>query len=197
MPLSAQARDERAAWLRLVLTPGIGPGAVRRLLEAFGLPEDVFAAGRTKLAAVLDVARAQALVAHDDAREAQIEASLRWAEDERHHLLTLADPRYPPRLLAIGDPPPLLFVRGNESETSRLGVAATRKIGGAVRRNLAKRRIREMFRTTAVPAGFDIVVVPKREFFDATWTALQADFSSALGRQFGRSGAVRPHGRRS
>ncbi len=113
MPLSAQARDERAAWLRLVLTPGIGPGAVRRLLEAFGLPEDVFAAGRTKLAAVLDVARAQALVAHDDAREAQIEASLRWAEDERHHLLTLADPRYPPRLLAIGDPPPVLFVRGD------------------------------------------------------------------------------------
>ncbi len=113
MPLSAQARDERAAWLRLVLTPGIGPGAVRRLLEAFGLPEDVLAAGRTKLAAVLDVARAQALVAHDDAREAQIEASLRWAEDERHHLLTLADPRYPPRLLAIGDPPPVLFVRGD------------------------------------------------------------------------------------
>lgn len=91
----------------------------------------------------------------------------------------------------------MLFVLGNARETSRLGVAATRKIGGAIRRNLAKRRIREMFRTTAVPAGFDIVVVPKREFFDATWTALQADFSSALGRQFGRSGAVRPHGRRS
>ena len=61
MPLPAGARDERAVWLRLVLTPGIGPAAVRRLLEAFGLPEDIFTAGRTRLAAALDGARAQAL----------------------------------------------------------------------------------------------------------------------------------------
>ncbi len=118
MPLPAEAREERAVWLRLVLTPGIGPVAARRLLEAFGLPEDVFAAGRAKLAAVLDAARAQALLAHDDARDAQIEASLRWAEDEHHHLLTLGDPRYPPRLLAIGDPPPVLFVRGDADALS-------------------------------------------------------------------------------
>src|SRR5690606_41614282 len=82
MPLSAEAREERAVWLRLVLTPGIGPASVRRLLEAFGLPEDIFAAGRTKLAAALDGARAQALLGADPAREAQIDASLRWAEDE-------------------------------------------------------------------------------------------------------------------
>ena len=62
MPLSAEAREERAVWLRLVLTPGIGPAAVRRLLEAFGLPEDIFAAGRAKLTAALDGARAQALL---------------------------------------------------------------------------------------------------------------------------------------
>ncbi|GMV48165.1 MAG: hypothetical protein AMXMBFR66_35630 [Pseudomonadota bacterium] len=127
MPLSAEAREERAVWLRLVLTPGIGPVAVRRLLEAFGLPEDIFAAGRAKLAAVLDAARAQALLAHDDAREAQIEASLRWAEDERHNLLTLTDPRYPPRLLAIGDPPPVLFVRGDAEALSRAAGA----VGGS------------------------------------------------------------------
>ncbi len=123
MPLSAEAREERAVWLRLVLTPSLGPVAARRLLETFGLPEDVFAAGHAKLAAALDAARAQALLARDDAREAQVEASLRWAEHERHHLLTLADPRYPVRLLAIGDPPPLLFVRGNPEALSSPTIA--------------------------------------------------------------------------
>jgi DNA processing protein len=123
MPLSATARDERADWLRLVLTPGIGPAAVRRLLEAFGLPEDIFAAGRAKLAAALDAARAQALLANDAARDAQVEAALQWAQRDGHHLLTLVDPGYPPRLLAIGDPPPLLFVRGDPAALSRASLA--------------------------------------------------------------------------
>lgn len=123
MPLSAEAREERAVWLRLVLTPGIGPASVRRLLEAFGLPEDIFAAGRAKLAAALDGARAQALLADDPARDAQIDASLRWAQDEHHHLVALTDAGYPPRLLGIGDPPPLLFVRGDVDALSRPSLA--------------------------------------------------------------------------
>lgn len=123
MPLSAEAREERAVWLRLVLTPGIGPASVRRLLEAFGLPEDIFAAGRAKLAAALDGARAQALLADDPARDAQIDASLSWAQDEHHHLVALTDAGYPPRLLGIGDPPPLLFVRGDVEALSRPSLA--------------------------------------------------------------------------
>lgn len=112
MPLDAVARDEHAWWLRMMLTPGIGPAAARRLLEAFGLPEDVFRAGRTRLAGVLDAPRAAALLADDDEREAKVEAALDWANGEQSHLLTLADPRYPKPLLQIADPPPLLYVHG-------------------------------------------------------------------------------------
>lgn len=38
---------------------------------------------------------------------------LRWGEQPGQHLLTLADPRYPPLLRQIANPPPVLFVRGN------------------------------------------------------------------------------------
>ena len=119
MPLSAEARAACAPWLRLVLTPGLGPSTIRRLLEAFGLPEDVLAAGHVKLSAALDAPRAQALLGEDPARDAAGQVALDWAEAAGHHLLTLDDPRYPPRLLEIGDPPPLLFVRGDPSALSR------------------------------------------------------------------------------
>ena len=35
-------RDELAHWLRLQLTAGIGNTSARKLLAAFGLPEQVF-----------------------------------------------------------------------------------------------------------------------------------------------------------
>jgi len=57
-----------------------------------------------------------------------------------------------------------------------LGVAATRKLGGAVRRNRAKRLIREVFRRNRFASGFDVVVVPKRDLLDASLIVLEADY---------------------
>ncbi|HEX5736966.1 MAG TPA: DNA-protecting protein DprA, partial [Hydrogenophaga sp.] len=34
--------EELAAWLRLLLTPGVGTDSARKLLAAFGLPEAIF-----------------------------------------------------------------------------------------------------------------------------------------------------------
>lgn len=47
----------------------------------------------------------------------------------------------------------------------RMGLAVTRKTGSAVWRNRVKRLVRETFRLSQaeVPAGFDFVVVPKRD----------------------------------
>lgn len=123
MPLAAETRDTCASWLRLVLTPGIGPGTVRRLLDAFGLPEDVLAAGSSKLSAVLGPPKAQALLGHDPAREVAIDAALQWADGDDCHLVCLDDPRYPPRLLEIADPPPVLYVRGSVDALSRPAIA--------------------------------------------------------------------------
>ena len=40
-------------------------------------------------------------------------AYLRWAQQTNHHVLFQDDPRFPPLLREIRDPPPFLFVRGN------------------------------------------------------------------------------------
>jgi ribonuclease P protein component len=80
-----------------------------------------------------------------------------------------------------------LFVLANHLSTGRLGIAATKKLGGAVERNRAKRLIREVFRRNKVAPGFDVVVIPKRELLDASLTALEADYRTTLERTVRRS----------
>lgn len=75
----------------------------------------------------------------------------------------------------------LLLAPGTGS-TARLGIVASRKLGDAVRRNRAKRLIREVFRLNQpLPggAGVDLVVIPRRELFDAPFNEIQKDFCSA------------------
>jgi len=75
-----------------------------------------------------------------------------------------------------------LFILPNERTTGRLGIAATRKLGGAVQRNRAKRLIREVFRRNKIAQGLDVVIVPKRELLDASLTVLEADYRTTLER---------------
>jgi ribonuclease P protein component len=79
-----------------------------------------------------------------------------------------------------------IFLLANELGFGRLGVAATKKLGGAVVRNRAKRLIREVFRRNKIAAGYDIVVVPKRGFVDASLTALEGEYNAIIERQLGR-----------
>ena len=100
-----------AAWLRLTLTPGLGPATQRQLLAGFGLPDTLFAASRSTLTTVISAAQADALLQPPD--EALIERTLAWAEAPDNHILTLADSAYPRALLDTPDPPTLLYVKGH------------------------------------------------------------------------------------
>ncbi|MDD5295469.1 MAG: DNA-processing protein DprA [Rhodocyclaceae bacterium] len=107
---SILAEQELSAWLRLTLTPGVGGESQRALLANFGLPAQIFTAGRAALARVLTGKQADALLA-DETGEA-VAAALAWAAEPGNHVLTLADPGYPQKLLEIPDPPTLLYVKG-------------------------------------------------------------------------------------
>lgn len=76
----------------------------------------------------------------------------------------------------------MLFAVPNGRPYPRLGVAASRKVGTAVKRSRAKRLARELFRRHKVVHGIDIVIVPRRELLDAPFATVEADYLSALGR---------------
>ena len=76
-----------------------------------------------------------------------------------------------------------LIGRPNNRGRSRLGIVVPRRLGKAVRRNHSKRRVREFFRHNKPVAGFDLVVLPRREFLDAPFAVLLDDYRETLRRQ--------------
>jgi ribonuclease P protein component len=70
-----------------------------------------------------------------------------------------------------------------EGEGCRLGITATRRLGGAVVRNRARRRIRELFRRHAAALDalpVDVVVNARSGCNDVSWASLDADFERCV-----------------
>jgi DNA processing protein len=107
-------RDELSAWLRLTLTPGVGSGSARRLLAAFGLPDAIYTQSQAALEQRVDPATARALRQEPEGLAELLDITWTWlrAAPDTHTVVTLGDPRYPAALLAIEDPPPLLYLKG-------------------------------------------------------------------------------------
>lgn len=79
----------------------------------------------------------------------------------------------------------VVFARSRPEGALRLGITATRKAGGAVERNRARRRVREIFRRWSAAAPDTAVDVVVNVFAGATrapYAALRAEVASLLAR---------------
>src|SRR5690606_28326912 len=146
--------EELSHWLRLMQTSGVGPETARRLLGAFGLPENIFTASLPALRQLVPERIAQALIAAPSAEAAaHIERTLDWATQSGNRVLTLADDDYPASLLEIADPPILLYVKGRAELLSRAAIAV---VGS---RNATAQGIAnaERFSETLAQAGLTVI----------------------------------------
>ena len=72
----------------------------------------------------------------------------------------------------------VLYCRKNRLGRSRLGLTASVKLGNAVKRNRARRRLREVYRLNSLRLrqGWDIVLVARNRTLTAPWGELNDTF---------------------
>jgi len=78
----------------------------------------------------------------------------------------------------------VLYCRPNGRDHNRLGVTVSTKLGCAVVRNRARRRLREVFRLASLRQGYDIVLVARSRAVNGPYDRLTAAFEKAC-RQLG------------
>jgi len=79
----------------------------------------------------------------------------------------------------------VLFILQSKEREGRFGVTASRRVGGAVVRTRAKRRLREVYRLhlrDRTGRAHDIVANARRSSATAPWMELEADFINCLQR---------------
>jgi ribonuclease P protein component len=71
----------------------------------------------------------------------------------------------------------VMWLRAGEGAALRLGVVTSRKIGGAVQRARARRRLREAWRLNRwrFNGAFDVVLVARRGILQARWDDVQSE----------------------
>ena len=69
----------------------------------------------------------------------------------------------------------LSVLRTGEDLPWRVGIITSRKVGGAVQRNLVRRRLREILRPSPLPGGLWLVVIARWRAAEATFEELEQD----------------------
>ena len=74
----------------------------------------------------------------------------------------------------------VLYARPNRTQTNRVGITASKKLGHAVVRNRVRRRLREVYRLNEAlfAPGWDIVVVARSRCIDAEFGKLSHAYLS-------------------
>ncbi|MEK7843662.1 MAG: DNA-protecting protein DprA, partial [Pseudomonadota bacterium] len=85
------------SWLGLGLIDGLGDESERRLLVAFGSPAEILSANVATLERVVSKQAAHSIALGADKEKLAI--ALKWLEEPRNSVITLADPDYPSLLL--------------------------------------------------------------------------------------------------
>lgn len=112
-------------WLRLNQIPRLGPIALKRLWQLFGSAERILGATERQLleTGLNEKLVRQIITIDPNQTTPYLEQVDQWLLQPQNSLLCWDDPDYPPSLLAIDDPPPLLYLVGDAEILSQPQVA--------------------------------------------------------------------------
>lgn len=127
-------------WVGFNIVRGIGPIKFRALLDYFGdLEQAWYADGSALKEAGLDQRAIENLMTVR--AKISLDEEMEKIERQGARVLTWDDPAYPPRLLNIYNPPPVLYVKGEILDQDQWAVAVVGTRGATVYGKEAARRI--------------------------------------------------------
>jgi DNA processing protein len=147
----------RAYWLAWSQIPGMGAVLIRRLDEHFGSLRLAWDAEFDELLAVEGFGELTAEQVVKARRKCDPEALLEQHEQQNPDFWTPDDADYPRWLLAIPDPPPLLYYRGRVELLENQGVVPAVAIVGTRKPSDYGRRWTRRLSATLAQVGFTIV----------------------------------------
>ena len=125
---SVFTKEDELHWLALRLIPGLGTRKAGQMLSQFRTPQAIFRASRSDLESYGLSGSVAQTIASGCTFEDAVDQQQKMLETGAL-LIPISDPRYPPRLKEIFDPPIVLFVRGRVEllHSVMLGVVGTRR----------------------------------------------------------------------
>jgi DNA processing protein len=123
--------NDTLAWLRWVLVPGLGVKRSHELMAHIDSPSSLFLhPDRWPLPdSIKTVLKQMARLGEQHPVHRRALEQINWqAEADNHHLIALADPRYPALLSEIHDSPLMLWVKGDANllSTPQVGIVGSR-----------------------------------------------------------------------
>ncbi|MHC4213557.1 MAG: DNA-processing protein DprA, partial [Planctomycetota bacterium] len=140
-------------WLKLIRADGIGPVIFTRLIKHFGTPDAVLGASESALTKIEGIGQKTAISIVRTRDNFEANAELELADKLGICIINLEDPRYPPSLKQIYDPPPVLYIKGTLTRSDNLAIA----IVGSRRCSLYGQQQASQFAHLLAAAGFTIV----------------------------------------
>ena len=85
---------------------------------------------------------------------------------------------------SVGDRYVVLFYRKNNLPYNRMAYLASKKVGNAVKRNRARRLLKESVRLSnmEIPTGYDFIIIARNTITNAKCAEVKRSFESALRR---------------
>lgn len=110
------------------MVEGIGSVRLRRLMEIFRRPTEIFKAGPSELSASGILTPRMIKMIHETHLRSNVDREIKEAQDKSVKIVTVLDADYPLNLKEIFDPPIVLYIKGEllEADRNAVGVVGSR-----------------------------------------------------------------------
>lgn len=105
--------EEKYYWIWLSLIPNIGSKRIKKLLEIYKKPENIYRLNKDKLIKIQGIGEGLANNILDINIRKAVYKHIKYMEKNNIDIITIVDKKYPNNLKEIYDPPVILYVKGN------------------------------------------------------------------------------------